>query len=740
MSADSLPLDGTIHLLPFDGGPLDARIAPIYSSLLDATGGDPRDVLVLKRLPTGIDEFAASLREHASLTARPNVNSLPHHSRTVFGEARPDVTLLSYEERIEFLARVVDGYNWSPYFERASAHDSFDRDVGRLLLEATWQGGFDRDESGPPDDPRLAELAAINDSLHEKLDERGLAERAETISRAIEELEREPVRERIEREFDAVLVVEFEECAPIDREYLASLTRNADLVCVAETHASIDRIRKEAGSVRRLAGEMTLVDHTDEASVDADDVVSKTERSNVETDEPDSETEAVTAGTPYGTFLATGRIPDESPDTPARLIAGETLDQQIEAVANEIEYLRHEHGYDYDDVAVLLRTVDDSITRVRRVLHRAGVPTAAVGVNGFGQDLAVRELHALAQYRIDGDESARTLLEARVDDLDPALLEGADETPSIAERLDRWILETDLKRRIATEHSTLDAREQFENVSRIRSIADFVDSQDVLAGDWVQFRSMLERAIAYDAPYTHASDVSVPDGGVTVAEVDLVKNDSRPVVFLLDVVDGEYPGIERLSPLFPTPWITEMDGYPAVTQPTEADVTETYATVTETAGDEFERYHAEWARRQLAIGSRAAEDRLYFCTYRQADGSIGRLQHRSRYLHAIENCPDLPLEEVGGVGVDRDIHTLGAASTELLSQPWAELERIRAEASAGGEVSLESAEETLAAVQATLDESESVDPRFERAVETQFDLARGSIRPTVGPRMGGDDD
>ncbi|WP_135826816.1 PD-(D/E)XK nuclease family protein [Halorussus ruber] len=702
-------LDGTLHVLPFEGGSLADRVAAVFDEALDAVD-KPQDVLVLKRLPNGVAEFTADLRERADCSVRPNVQSLPRHAATVLHEAAPDKRLLSYEERIEFLARVLDGYNWSSYFETASEHDSFGRDVGQLLLDAAWQGGFDLPDQVGEYDDLLAELADVNDSFHEKLDQRGLVEQADTISRAVEAIDRPGVREQVEREFDAVVVAEFEECVAIDRAYLASLTRNADLYCVAENQASIERVKKEPGGVERLADGLTVVDHT--TSDAARDSVSESERETV--------------GQQFGAFLATGDCDGEAT---ARLVEAATLDQQVEEVANEIEYLRGKHGWEYDDFAVLLRTIGDPMPRVRRILRRSGVPTASAGVNGLEQDLAVRELHALAQYHIDDENHAFDLLTARVPDVDDDLIDECVDPRSVAESLKNWIVTTDLKRRIAEETADIDAREQFRNISRLVSIAEFVDEQDFLESNWYQFAQMLKRAITYDAPYAHTAEVNVAEGGVTVGDTALVKNDSRKAVFLLNVVDAEYPGEEMLSPLFPTTWITQMEGYPAVTRPTDDEVTDTYATVADVSGDEFERYHDERARRQLAIGARAAEECLYFCTYEQSQGAVGRRQHRSRYLRAVQNHPALTLETVEGAGEDRDIHTLGKASTEILSQPWHELEEVQAEASTGGEVELESAEETLAAIQRVLDDSDDVNPRFERAVRTQFDLARGAVRP-----------
>ncbi len=713
-------LHGDLHILPFEGGSLAERIQGIYRDTLEEVGNDSWNVLVLKRHPIGVPEFTTDLRDAVGLQARPNVKSVARHASTVLDEARPELTRLSYEERIEFLAQVLNNYNWSSYFDTASNHDSFGRDVGQFLLEVTWKGGFDL-----PDDahPYLEELASVNESFHEKLNQRNLIEQADIIPQAIEELNRQEVREQIEREFEIVIAVEYEDYSAIEREFLTSLTENTELICVAEKHASIERVKKEPGNVGHLTEGMRDIDHTDPEN-------------EIEIEIP--ETGSRLTGQPFGRYLAVGNCEPCEQTASTRLIEGNTLDDQIEEVANEIEYLRREHGWEYNDFAVLQRSVGDPMPRIRRILQNSGVPTASAGVSGLEQDLAVRELHALARYHVGDKSEALALLEARVPKADDDLIQNCVARNSIAESLKRWIVNTDLKRRIADGTAEIDVREQFKNISRLLSIAEFVDSKDFLASDWFQFTAILERAITYDAPYAHTVNVDVPEGGVTVGDVALLKNDSRKVIFLVNTVDTEYPSNETLTQLFSTTLIKEMDGYPAVTNPTKEDVTDTYKTVSTTSGNEFEQYHNHRSRRQLAVGARAAEEQLYFCTYRKSDSNVGRVHHQSRYLHEIMEHPDLTVEKVGGPGDDRDIYTLSSASSEILAQPWAELERIQREASTGGEVELESTEKTLAAIQKVLEENDEVDPRFKRAVMTQFDLARGAIRPELEGDGGGE--
>lgn len=717
MSTHTTSLSGKLHIIPFSGAPLAKRIDPIYTQLLEGVENDPRNILVLKRFPDRVPEFTTKLRNATGLDARPNVKSIARHAATVLDEGRPHLSRLTYEQRIEFLATVLAGHNWPQYFESASQHDSFGRDVGQLLLDATWQGGFET-PSIPSDhyDELLAELSRVNSTFHEKLSERDLIEQADTIPSAIEVLDDETFRAHIQQEFDVVLAVEFEEYSDVERQYLRKLADGVDLVCIGEQYASIDRVQKEPGTVRGLSDDMEIVDHTDASQPDAPDIGTINE-------EP--------VGEPFGEYLATGELTRaDTTDAVARVIIGNTLDEQVREVANEIEYLRQSRDWEYNDFAVLLQSVGDPMPRIRRVLRHAGIPTSSAGVNGLEQDLAVREIHALAQYSKDQDQTSLSLLQSRVSDANHDLIQECIEPSSIEESLKQWIVTTNLKERIASSRTDIDAREQFQNIDRLLSMAEFVDGQDFLSREWHQFQTMLERAITYDAPYAHTAEVNVPEGGVTVGDIALAKDNSQKAVFLLNVVDAEYPGNESLSSIFPTAWIKKMEGYPAVTNPSESTVTSTFPTVEELNDEPFDEYHNACARRKLGVGARAAEEELYFCLYESANGAVSKPRHRSRYLHEIMNHPDLSVTEIEGAGEDRDIYTLGCASTEVLSQPWTELERVQANAAQGGDITLEDHIETLAEVAAVIEESENITTRFKTAVQTQFNLARGAIRPS----------
>ncbi len=110
---------------------------------------------------------------------------MPEHASKVVEEFDPTLDRLEYEERIELISLVIDGTSRDvpAYIERASTHESFVRDVGQLLLEATRQGiRLDALESGSesPHDC-LAFLYAINDRFHEEIASRGYVERADVI-------------------------------------------------------------------------------------------------------------------------------------------------------------------------------------------------------------------------------------------------------------------------------------------------------------------------------------------------------------------------------------------------------------------------------------------------------------------------------------------------------------------------------------------------------------------------------
>ncbi|WP_265110547.1 hypothetical protein [Halosolutus halophilus] len=708
MAAESDPLRGELRVVPFEGGTLAAHAAAVYDELRTDRGYDVTDILVLKRFPTGIEDFARALVEELDLLGRPNVKTVSRHASTVVTERAPDARILSDVERIETLSMVLDGHTWeNDYFAGAASHESFGRDVGRVLLAASYGGGFDlpsASERGPHSE-LLAELQAVREGFHDWLATQGWVERPDVLSRAIAALDDDEVRSTIEREFEAIVAVGFEEFGAVEREYLAALGENAELVCLGEAHASIARVWNEPGSLEDLGGELAV-----------EPAVRRRER----------------AGAPgaVARYLATG---DESVlegvDEPIYAITGDTLYDQLATIANEIGYLRTEYDWTYGDVAVLVKDSTGPIQTARRVLQRAGIPTASATVTGLSGDRAVRELHALAAYHAASDrqgrERARRILTDRLGGWPEAALAAVADESGVPEKLGRWILETDLKRRIA-ESEPIEARAQFHHVERVLDVAAFVETADYLANTWDGFVRMLERAITYVASDTYSTAVDVEESGVLVDAVRICKHDRRKAVFLVNVHEGQYPESRQLTQLFPRQWVREMPGYPGVTTPTAADVRATFETAPETIDEPYESYYAELARRQLAIGARAAGQRLYCCTSRTNESALGKRQHRSRYLTDLEDREAVPVVEIGSEDAERGIYTHGEASTAVLSEPWDQLERIQGAASTGSEYDLRRAERSFGAIGALL-ESDELDPRFEQAVYAQIDRALGEV-------------
>ncbi|MFC7193975.1 hypothetical protein ACFQL4_03820 [Halosimplex aquaticum] len=117
----------------------------------------------------------------------------------------------------------------------------------------------------PRYDARAEEIASVRDAFHEWLADHDHMVRGQLINEATSVLEDPDQRNDIV-DASAILVVEFEEFLPSDRRYLQTISDGVDLVCVAETDASIRRTRMESGS---LADQVSF---TDEETLDRDDI------------------------------------------------------------------------------------------------------------------------------------------------------------------------------------------------------------------------------------------------------------------------------------------------------------------------------------------------------------------------------------------------------------------------------------------------------------------------------------
>ncbi|WP_136689124.1 PD-(D/E)XK nuclease family protein [Halorhabdus amylolytica] len=646
----------------------------------------------------------------------------------------PDIDRLAYEQRIELLADVIESTNWDTlideattrfdnirwpdnyersavieFFQTASDQDSFGRDVGQVLLEATRQGGFT-----PPDDEAerhilIAALACLNDRFHDRLDAHGLVERANIVPRATDALQDDTTYDHVASGFEAILAIEFEEYTANDRRYLAKLAADTDLIAIGERNASIQRVKTEPGELDDLRDDSAIdFDAGDPATLDA---ARESSRSNTDPGQ-------------IASFLATDSNPANT--VSAVHLHESTFRDQISAVANEIEYLRHDSDAEYSDFAVVVNSLGDRLSEARRHLRAASLPTQTVGAPALAEDPAVTELYAFVQFLLNRDADAESWLTARVDDFSLDLAE-ACRTGSPETTLNRWIVNTDLKERVATGESHIEIQEQFQNIERVTDLARFINKTALLDSTLPTFKHVLERAIRFDAAYTHTIETAPRMHGVAVTDIQGVKHEAYNTVFLLNVVDDEYPGGERLTPLFPKPWLADMPEYPAITAVDDGMIDATYDTFTgERSTSAFDAYYHHRERRKLALGARAATDNLYFCTYDSQDNGLGRAYNPSRYLYHLKELDQITVDDLSIETDDRPIRTREKVAEYILDQPWDELEGIVNAAHTGETAEIEDTEKVFGVIQGLLSEDD-IDPVFADAVASQFAMARGEV-------------
>ncbi len=711
------PLEGTLVALSHPRTDLLECLQATYASLADRHG--PENVLVLKRHPAGLQALEDALSNTRSeAVAVPQVDSLPEHASKVIERYDPTLERLEYEERIELISLLIAGASRAipPYLERAREQDQFARDVGQLLLEATRQQVSTNDDLHPC----LEFLYSLNDRFHDELTARGFIERADVIPRAVSLLESNTndVRTRTVDSIDAVLAVQFEEFRSLDRRYLATVAADCELVCFGQHHASVERTAVEPGSLSSLApGLDTHRPDTDPPQSPHDPVIRYLSlgTTSLET-QPGSETSAT-----------------ENRATPnAYHIDTDTSEAQSRAIATEIAALCDRSGYTPGEFAVAVPSAE-RVPPVRAALREASIPTATIATPTLADDPAVSELYAVARARRtleqggslgDLEPAIRDRLEAR------ATLEALTATRhrSVTETLDAWIHTTDLKGRIAREANWVDARSQFENVERVRSIAQFVQTTDLVAPNWDGLVRMLARTIEYDAPHVHAVEAETAGEGVMVCPIDALAYDTRPVVFLTDLIEETYPGTTFLTSLFPTAWLRAMDGFPGVTAPTVSQLETTFEPVADGTAvpDRFTRYHLERSRRRLALGARAARDRLYFTTYRRETAGLRRTRAESRFLTTLREAPGIVIETIDPEAPRGVAHGRQQTREAILSEPRAGLEEVLRAASMGHDPDLAVSTERIQEI-ALLLEDETLDPTLREAIRAQFELAAGDV-------------
>ena len=681
----STALGGTLVTVPFASDVPQATIRQQFESLRCEYALD--EILVLSGSPTSMSTYQNSLGESISDAGVPRVTSPVVHATDILNRA-DDRAILSDALRRELVSRFIGDREFeSTYFERASSRPSFGSDLAALMETLVWQGAT------PETTPDLVEVRALADEFHEWLAEHDHVERGQLISEATDIVETAtPGDDPVDAQ--AILAVDFEEFSPPDRRYLAALAEDRELVAVASNNGSVRRSWIESGEI---------TDH-----------VSFERRESVAGGTPDTRPTATAA------FLARGSVTEDPGDGMATVIASETADEQLSTVTDEIERLHDRYGWAYEDIAVGLKQSGEHVTETIQTLEQAGVPTHSATVIGFGDDPAIRELLSVARY-LAGDEEEREALHEEHPVLEPARLDELETEAGLEAALRQWATQSNLKGRIADDVGPLEARARFGNVKRSFNMASFLEETPFLDPTWEVLATMLERGHEQSPQYTQTSAIE-DESGVRVDHLQALKNGSFRAVFLLNVVDSNYPGDPHLSRLFPTERVAQMPDYPGITDVDDEDVARTFPTNSTEAGQPFKRYHAEHSRRLLAAGAEAASERVYFCFYAREGAGLEERAQPSRFLsEAYHALPWLSPADT------TEIRSEQAAEEYLLSLVDRTLADVRRAHSQDISVSLEEAERDLVAIQDVLDASGERGEQLRDAMRARLDLADGRV-------------
>jgi len=680
------PFNGTLFEVPFGSEAVQSAAIEQYRDLV--ADRDPENVLVLTGSPTSMMTFREVLGDECPGAAVPYVTSVIVHATDVINRT-DDRAILSDAIRRELIHRFLADREWDhEYFQRASEQESFISDIADLLETATWQDvTFDTT-------PELQEVATVRDEFHAWLDANDHLERGQMISDATDILA-DSAEDVVD--VDAVLAIEFEEFVEADRRYLQNLADGRDLVCIAETDASIRRTWTETGPVT------DHVSFTDHEMVDAT---------------PPATRPAATA-----TYFARDEVTTDPDTGDVQVLVAETADDELERIADEIEQIRDQHDVAYADMAVALKYSGEAVIEVMQALEQAGIPTESATVIGFGDDPAIRELLQVV-YALAGESNLDSEAAVTVEDPDltDELRTALAEMDHLGEAIRRWASESGLKERIAADTAPLTARTRFGNVRRAFNMAGFLEDTEFMEATWASLAEMLTRAHEY-APQQNQTSAIERDGGVRVDHVRALKNGSFRVVFIPQVTDERYPGQPQLSSLFPLERVTRMPDYPGVSR-VEADaVTATFATDSTASSRPVRQYHAEHARRLLAVGAASATDRLYVSLHTHEDTALDERVQPSRFLaDAYRECPWLT------DAAEAPINTELAAEKFLLSRVDKALADVRRANSQDVTISLDDIETDFAEIQALLADSGERGEQLRDALHARLDFAAGRVR------------
>ena len=253
-------------------------------------------------------------------------------------------------------------------------------------------------------------------------------------------------------------------------------------------------------------------------------------------------------------------------------------------------------------------------------------------------------------------------------------------------------------------------------------MAAFLEETEFVDATWDSFKQMLERAHEY-APRQNQTSATDLDGGVRIDHLQAIKNESFRAVFLVNLVDSEYPGDPFMTRLFPSERVASMPDYPGVTELDGQDVDATFPTTSTASGRPFVRYHTEHARRRLAIGAGAASEHLYCCLYEYEDTALEERAQASRFLTAA-------YDDLSWVTEANEPHiTSGQAAEDfLLSRVDDALAEVRRANSQDVTVSLDEVETELGEIQDMLEKSGARGEELRKALRARVEFANGEVR------------
>lgn len=696
---DAPALQGELREVQFIGESLKSEAAEAFHEFQSSQ--EINSILVLTRSTQFVETVEDWLDEAGAPESdlHVTVQSLTQHASRVRTADAVDRRVATRTQQLATVAIEANDADWddTPFLRRASQQDSFLSDLSMLVTSILTQDISADDVT----DPDLRAIVRFAHRVNERLNTAGLTD----LTRVIHVANR-ALADGAELSLpDAVLVLNFEEFADREREYVARISEGRNLVCIAQQAASVYRISETPGNPSDVEG-LTRCEKSFESS-------------------PRTQPEAV------ATRLATGKS-HNGDDLPGSVfqLQDKTFETSIRSIAEEIHQLQADDSQiEYHDIAVAVRDTRGPLADVVQSLWNQNVPVTSTTASGLEYDPAARELyHALqAMVAVRGDNEippgVRESLESRTQNIQGEVdahaivsdqIETAVDQARFDEALRSWVRGTELKGRIARESDAIQARISYENVEEVLRLAQFVEEHD-LCTTWERFLKLIELFYGQSASTQLSDNLQTNTTGVRVDTIRSLKGDRRDVVFVVGVVEEEFPADLPTNPLFPERRAREIDNFPLLVCPEDTTVRDTFPTVDDFY-DPVRTYYREMDRRLLAIAAQTAQRRLYFSTYQQ--DRAGLAQHRpSRFLNIISNEFDIEIKH-GDKRSKSPGHRVITTFEESRQELW--------EATVTGPLDITDLQSRFKTVQAILESQE--EDRIRDALQTRVDFVRGDIR------------